>query len=163
MEAYDVHTCVIDGLPETHATRDFAKRNRGRAWMAFFNEHQRGALKWEYATQMVSGNRTEALDASRTAIREEKLTLPRRSERLEEFARHLTCDAKILDEDEETGIKKYRYIRTGTNHYSLAFTYAWMAAGRGGKRRGGTRSCRCECQQGSSRTPACSSSSLGCV
>jgi hypothetical protein len=33
----------------------------------------------------------------------------------------------VLDEDEETGIKKYRYIRTGTNHYSLAFTYAWLA------------------------------------
>jgi len=33
----------------------------------------------------------------------------------------------VLDEDEETGIKKYRYIRTGTNHFSMAFTYAWLA------------------------------------
>ena len=37
------------------------------------------------------------------------------------------CDAKVLDEDEETGIKKYRYIRTGTNHFSLAFTYDCIA------------------------------------
>ena len=42
--------------------------------------------------------------------------------------RHLSCDAKILDEDPDTGAKKYRYIRTGENHFSMAFTYAWMAA-----------------------------------
>jgi hypothetical protein len=36
-------------------------------------------------------------------------------------------DAKVLDEDAETGVKRYRYIRTGTNHFSLAFTYAWLA------------------------------------
>ena len=36
---------------------------------------------------------------------------------------------KILVEDEETGAKKYRYVRTGgEDHFSLAFTYAWMAA-----------------------------------
>jgi hypothetical protein len=35
---------------------------------------------------------------------------------------------KVLDEDEETGAKKYRYVRTGEDHYSMAFTYALMAA-----------------------------------
>ena len=73
-------------------------------------------------------NRTEALDASRTAVREKKLVLPRRTPLIETFARHLTADAKILDEDEETGAKKFRYIRSGEDHFSLAFTYAWMPA-----------------------------------
>jgi hypothetical protein len=40
----------------------------------------------------------------------------------------MTHDAKVLDEDEETGIQRYRYVKLGTNHYSFAFTYAWMAA-----------------------------------
>ena len=40
----------------------------------------------------------------------------------------MAADAKILDEDEETGIKKYRYVRTGENHFSMAFTYAWLGA-----------------------------------
>ena len=40
----------------------------------------------------------------------------------------MAADAKVLDEDEATGIKKYRYIKTGVNHFSLAFTYAWLAA-----------------------------------
>jgi hypothetical protein len=39
----------------------------------------------------------------------------------------MACDAKVLEDNEETGAKKYRYIRTGENHYSMAFTYAAMA------------------------------------
>ena len=57
------------------------------------------------------------------------MILPRRSREVEEFAKHMAADAKILDEDEETGAMKYRYIRTGENHLSMAFTYAWMALG----------------------------------
>ncbi len=73
-------------------------------------------------------NRTEALDASRTAVRKKKLVLPRRALLVELFARHMAADAKILKENEETGAQRYRYIRTGEDHFSLAFTYAWMAA-----------------------------------
>jgi len=128
-QRFPIERCVIDGLPETHATREFAQRHRGLVYMNFFNESQRGAAKWDPEAQTVQINRTEALDASRTAVRAQALVLPHRSERVEEFARHLAADAKVLEEDEETGIKKYRYVRTGTNHFSLAFTYAWMAKG----------------------------------
>ena len=38
------------------------------------------------------------------------------------------ANAKILEENEETGSKKYKYIKTGINHYSFAFTYGVMAA-----------------------------------
>ena len=72
-------------------------------------------------------NRTEALDASRAPIRDKTVTLPPRSRLVEEFARHMACDAKVLEENEETGVRKYRYKRTGENHFSMAFTYAVMA------------------------------------
>jgi hypothetical protein len=42
----------------------------------------------------------------------------------------MAADARILDEDEETGAKKYRQVRTGPDHFSLAFTYAWIVADR---------------------------------
>ena len=77
---------------------------------------------------MVQINRTEALDASRDAIRRQKVVLPRQTPIVVEFAQHMAADAKILDEDPDTGAQKYRYIRTGVDHFSLAFTYAWMAA-----------------------------------
>jgi len=124
---YDIRGCVIDGLPETHATRQFAGRHRGKAFLNFFNENQRGKIRWDYRNKKVEVNRTECLDASRAAIREKEVALPRRCSIIEKFAKQMTNDAKVLDEDEETGIKKYRYIRTGENHFSMAFTYAWMA------------------------------------
>ena len=43
---------------------------------------------------------------------------------------------KILQEDEETGAKRYKYVRTGEDHFSLAFTYAWLAAAERGRRAG---------------------------
>ena len=134
MERFDIYRCVIDGLPETHSTREFAKRHWGHVYLNFFNENQRGSANWGTRSKIVQINRTEALDASRTAVREKMVVLPRRSPLVEEFAMHMTCDAKVLEEDEETGVKKYRYIRTGTNHFSMAFTYAWIAANR--RRRG---------------------------
>ena len=127
LERFSVVRCVIDGLPETHATREFARKHGSRVSMNFFNDNQRGAAKWDEEAQTLQINRTEALDASRSAVREKKLVLPRQSPIIEVFARHMAADAKILDEDEETGAKKYRYIRTGADHFSLAFTYAWMA------------------------------------
>jgi hypothetical protein len=128
MESFRIHRCVIDGLPETHATRAFAQRHSRRVFLNFFNEHQRGTPKWDEDASIVQDNRTEVLDASRAAIREKQVVLPRQSALVEEFARHLAADAKVLDEDEETGIKKYRYVKTGTDHFSLAFTYAWLAS-----------------------------------
>lgn len=128
MDRFDVGRCVIDGLPETHATREYAQRHPGRVFMCFFNEHQRGSANWDHASQHIVVNRTEALDASRAVIREKKVILPRREPIVETFAQHMSCDAKVLEEDEETGVKKYRYVRTGTDHFSLAFTYACLAA-----------------------------------
>src|SRR5262249_34432966 len=130
MKRWQGISCVIDGLPETHATRDFARRQGGDVYMIFFNEDQRGSAKWDYGEHKIEANRTEALDASRAAIRERKVVLPRRAPIVEEFARHMAADAKQLEEDPETGAQRYRYIRTGPDHYSLAFTYALLAAER---------------------------------
>ena len=36
-------------------------------------------------------------------------------------------ERQLLVEDEETGARSYRYVKTGTNHYSFAFTYDCIA------------------------------------
>jgi hypothetical protein len=131
MRRFQIFRCVIDGLPETHATRAFANRHRGQVYLNFFNENQRGEARWDWREIKVEVNRTEALDASRAAIREKKVLLPRRLPVVEDFAKHMAADAKVLDENPETGAMKYRYVRTGADHFSLAFTYAWMAAEHG--------------------------------
>lgn len=127
MRRFEVRRCVIDALPEIHATRDFAGRFPGRVWLNYFQEHQKGSYRWDEKDRIVRENRTEALDASRRVIRDGLMVLPRRTPRLEEFATHMAADAKRLVEDEETGSQVYRYVKTGTDHFSLAFTYDCIA------------------------------------
>jgi len=131
MNRFSVGTCVIDAMPEIHATREFAARHAGRVWLNYFNEHQRGEPKWDDEQHIVQENRTEALDLSRAAIRQGRVVLPRRLRLVEEFASHLANDVKRLEENEDTGAKNFRYVRTGTDHFSLAFTYECLAALRG--------------------------------
>jgi len=128
MKRYKVSKCVIDAQPEIHATRAFAGRHRGQVWLNYFNEGQKGSYRWDEEQHIVYVNRTEALDAAKKGIRDGEVVLPRRIPLLEVFAEHLASDAKKLIEDDETGSKSYKYIRTGTNHYSLAFTYDWIAS-----------------------------------
>jgi hypothetical protein len=127
MKRFKVTRCVIDALPDIHATREFAKRHGGRVWLNYFNDSQKGSAKWDNQQHIVQVNRTEALDSAKKGIRDKQVILPRRVPLLDTFAEHLASDAKKLIEDQETGAKSYRYVRTGTNHYSLAFTYDWLA------------------------------------
>ena len=131
MKRFHVQVCVIDGLPETHATRDFAvsqRRYRRYVYLNYFVESQRGAPKWDGKELSVTINRTDALDASRTVIRDRTVSLPPPSPTVRTFAEHMARDAKQLIEDPDTGAQKYRYVKSsGPNHYSLAFTYAVMA------------------------------------
>jgi hypothetical protein len=128
MRRFNVYRCVIDGLPETHATREFARRWAGQVHLNFFNESQRGSPRWDHENFTVQENRTEALDASRKAIRDGEVVLPRRSPIVDLFAKHLAADAKQLEEDPDTGMQKYKYVRTGPDHFSLAFTYDCLAS-----------------------------------
>ena len=128
VKRFSVDRCVIDGLPETHETSKFASRHPGTVFMCFFAEGQRGGPRWDHGKLKVFVNRTEALDASRAAVRDKLVALPRRDARLEEFARHMAADAKRLEEDQTTGVQQYRYLKTGVNHLSFAFTYAWLAS-----------------------------------
>ena len=130
MSRYKVGLCVIDALPELHAAREFAKRHAGNVYLNYFVESQRGSYNWNSQEHIVQENRTEALDASRQAIREGKVVLPRGGPVIQEFAEHVAADVKQLVEDRDTGAKSFRYVRTGVDHYSLAFTYECIAASR---------------------------------
>ena len=48
---------------------------------------------------------------------------------IEEFAQHLHNVAKRLEEDEETGSKRYVYVKLGPDHFRHAFNYECMARG----------------------------------
>lgn len=127
MKNFHVSRCVVDALPETRNARAFAERFRGKVYLNYYNEHQKGHYAWNEKELIVSCNRTESLDASHKEIMDRNVILPKDCEITREFAEHLHNIAKKLEEDEETGSKKYVYVKLGPDHFRHAFNYEAIA------------------------------------
>jgi hypothetical protein len=127
MTRFNIGRCVVDALPEQRNARAFAERHRGRVFLNFYSEHQKGAPKWDEKSLTVLVNRTESLDASGKLIHDGLVTLPKECDIVQEFAKHLHNTAKKLEEDEETGSKRYVYLKLGVDHFRHSFNYAAMA------------------------------------
>jgi hypothetical protein len=122
-----VSRCVVDALPETRNARDFADRFKGRIYLNYYNQYQKGRYLWNEKDLTVSCNRTESLDASHAEIMNSQIVLPKECGVVQEFARHCTSVAKKLEEDEETGSKRYVYVKLGEDHFRHAYNYECMA------------------------------------
>ncbi len=127
MKNFKVAMCVVDALPETRNARAFAGRFEGRVYLNYYNIHQKGSYAWNEKELIVSCNRTESLDASHREVSESILELPKICGITEEFAEHLHNVAKKLEEDEETGSKRYVYVKLGQDHFRHAFNYECIA------------------------------------
>ena len=127
MRNFNVCRCVVDALPETRNARAFAERFRGKVFLNYYNEHQKGSYAWNEKELIVSCNRTESLDASHKDVMEQNIILPKECEIVREFTQHLHNVAKKLEEDEETGSKRYVYVKLGVDHFRHAFNYEAMA------------------------------------
>lgn len=131
MKNFQVTRCVVDALPETRKAREFAGRHRGKVFLNYYNEHQKGKYAWDEKNLKVACNRTESLDASHNEIMNSRIILPKECEVVREFATHLHNVAKKLEEDDETGSKRYVYVKLGPDHFRHAFNYEAMARGFG--------------------------------
>lgn len=129
MEIFNVSRCVVDALPETRNARAFAERHKGKIYLNYYNQFQKGSYAWNEKELIVSCNRTESLDASHREIMESLIVLPKQCEIVKEFAQHLHNIAKRLEEDEETGSKRYVYVKLGIDHFRHAFNYECIARG----------------------------------
>jgi hypothetical protein len=127
MRNFNVSRCVVDGLPETRNARAFAERFKGKVFLNYYNEHQKGHYKWNEKELIVSCNRTESMDASHKEIMDQNLILPKQCEIVKEFAQHLHNTAKKLEENAESGSKRYVYVKLGVDHFRHAFNYEVMA------------------------------------
>jgi len=135
IQDFNVCRCVIDGMPDINKARNLARSHPRKVFLNFYNEHQKGAYRWSEADWTVSSNRTESLDGSNGQILGnpaewnggKTIVLPKRSDMVEEFALHLHNVAKRLEEDEETGSKRYVYVKLGPDHFRHAFNYEAMA------------------------------------
>jgi hypothetical protein len=97
-------------------------------FLSYFSDTQKGSYKWDERQMIVNSNRIEALDASHREIQGKELLLPRQDlDIVQTFARHCNAIAKKLEEDEETGSRRYIYIRLKPeDHFRLANCYEAM-------------------------------------
>ena len=124
---FGISRCVVDALPETRNARSFAERHKGRVFLCFYQEHRKGRYAWNEKDLTVAADRTESLDASHNEIMNAQIILPKECDLVRELAKHLHNVAKKLEENEETGSKRYVYVKLGPDHFRHAFNYEAMA------------------------------------
>lgn len=127
MKNFNVEKCVVDALPETRNARAFAERHKRKVYLNYYQIGQKGGYAWNEETLTVACNRTESLDESHNQVMFRKIFLPKSCEIVKEFAGHMHNVAKKLEEDDETGSKRYVYVKLGTDHFRHAFNYECMA------------------------------------
>lgn len=127
MRRFKVMRCVVDAMPNIKFARNFSDRFRGRVFLNYYNEHQKGSYRWNEKDMIVQANRTESLDSSHRAVTTNNIIIPRNSDIIKVFADQMHNIAKRLETDDETGSQKYIYHRLGPDHYRHAFNYMYMA------------------------------------
>jgi len=127
MNRFKVARAVIDALPETRLARKFAQKHRGKTYICFYSEHQKGGYSWNEKELTVVANRTESLDASHAELAQGKIILPRECDTLHEFARQCANVVRVIQTDPDSGSLRYVYIRAGADHFRHSQSYEAMA------------------------------------
>lgn len=129
---YNVHCMVIDFAPVQQKVRAFREGESYEVFGCIYQQHQRGPAMWDSEQGIVRINRTEVCDATHQLVTEGggRLLMPRRTPDLEEYAKQMCNIAKVLEEDEETGSRDYRYRKLGADHYRHSLNYAYLASQR---------------------------------
>jgi len=127
IKRFNVLRCVVDALPETRNARAFAEKFKGRVWLNYYSHYQKGSYAWNEEELIVSSNRTESLDASHKQIVRGEIVLPRSNKIVQTFADQMHNVARKLEENEDTGSKRYVYVKLGADHFRHSFNYEAIA------------------------------------
>lgn len=127
---YNVKSCVIDAQPERHKVEEFKKVAPFTVYACFYSEHLKTFDNWDKAKGIVSVMRTEVFDATHELCKKPgKLQLPAVNDELKVFAHQMTRSVRVLETDQRTGTKIYRYRARGDkeDHYRNACNYFVLA------------------------------------
>jgi len=129
MKRYNVGCCVVDDAPELVADIAFARRHRGRAFLAIYLDDIAGAewTAFDVKKQRVRIDRTAGLDHSHGNVEGQIDVLPADLEYVEDAIEHLRVNlkAKAVKSD---GTVYYHFPHTGRpDHYDHAKVYCEAA------------------------------------
>lgn len=133
MRRYDIRSVIIDALPETRLSRDFCKRWRGRAWMAYYHasDSPKDVFDWQKAKESTEANRviiarSEIMDRVGSAHKNVFEGLPRNADTIPDFYKHMCSPVRVLVNREKKDGTRYKvavYMRTGPDHFFHASVY----------------------------------------
>lgn len=127
---FNVKSCVIDAGPESHKVREFQAKEPYAVYLCFYSEHLKTFDTWNQEDNIVNVNRTEVFDATHSMVRDAGvLILPRVNEEMKIFAHQMTRSVRVLETDQRTGTRIYRYRTRGDkqDHYRNAINYFLLA------------------------------------
>ena len=129
--SFNVEAAVIDIEPETRAARDFQDAEPYEVWLCDYTDNPGTSLRWREDNKTIMAFRTELCDTVHNLVSKEgRLVIPRKSDEVEQYAIEMSSIAKVLEEDKETGGRKYRYRKLGDDHYFHTTGYFTLAAKR---------------------------------
>lgn len=130
---FNVKSAVFDLFPEKRKVVEFQRSESFAVYGCNYVETRTGQIIWDEKDKIIKGNRTEICDATHTLFTEPgRLILPSRSTEIDQFVKEVCNIVKILDEDNDTGARVYRYKRLGPDHYRHALNYCLLASERVG-------------------------------
>lgn len=128
---FNVKASVIDAQPEYHKSREFQTEEPYAVYLCYYSEHLRTFDTWSSPPEnIVKVNRTEVFDATHSMVRDAGvLVLPRVNEEMKVFAHQMTRSVRVMETDQKTGTKIYRYRTRGDkqDHYRNALNYFLLA------------------------------------
>lgn len=128
---YNIRSAVIDLKPEIRKVREFQNSETFSVFACDYVETRVGMTQWDEKDRVIKCNRTEICDASHDyVITPGRLELPRRHTELDMFVKEVCNIAKVLEEDDATGARVYRYKKLGPDHYRHALNYMLLASDR---------------------------------
>jgi len=124
---FGVKNCVCDMLPEPTYARKFQRSSTFRVWLNLYNTmNPVDEVVWNQDDRVVKTYRNYIFDTSHRIVAEKKVKLPRRSRKMEEFARQYVVPVKILDVAKQNA---YKYFSPSSNdHFRNAMNYFILAA-----------------------------------
>ena len=131
---FNVKSAAICLRPYEESFRKFQTRCSKRnpkviVYGVEYRDKQRNLVKEDQESGVYILHRTEAMDGSQTWIRSGKLEIPRKCEEVNVFANECCNTAKVLEKNEKTGDRVYRYreVGTGGEHYRHCVNYLELA------------------------------------
>lgn len=125
---FNVKSAVLDLEPEIRKVREFQKAEPYKVFLCDYQERQKVSRRKDEEGGLIAVRRTEICDATHDLVKTEgMLEIPRMSSEVKKYALEMSNIAKVLEEDQKTGRKTYKYRKLGADHYRHATNYFTLA------------------------------------